>query len=229
MLLSTSGDILAKWNDLRAHGVNLGSATSGVVNDTFNGQIEHFQYGDIDWVPGVGAHEVHGAILAKWNDLRAHGINLGHPTSDEMNDGFGGRISYFQGGVIDWTPQTGAHEVHGAILAKWNDLRAHGINLGHPTSDEMNDGFGGRISYFQGGVIDWTPQTGAHEVHGAILAKWNDLRAHGINLGHPTSDEMNAPSDLRVGPGRISYFQGGDIAWTPATGAFEVGVRSINF
>ena len=149
-----------------------------MVDDGFGGQISYFQGGVIDWTPATGAHEVHGAILAKWNDLPAdHGLNLGHPTSDEMNDGFGGRISYFQGGVIDYNPQTReTHEVHGAILAKWNDLRPHGLNLGHPTSDEMNDGFGGRISYFQGGVIDYNPQTReTHEVHGAILAKWNDL------------------------------------------------------
>ena len=160
--------------------------------------------------------------------LARHDLNLGSATSGVVDDGFGGQIMHFQGGVIDWTPQIGAHEVHGAILAKWNDLRAHGTNLGHPTSDEMNDGFGGRIGYFQGGVIDWTPATGAHEVHGAILAKWNDLRAHGTNLGHPTSDEMNASSALRLSPGsRISHFERGDIAWVfPSGPAFQVGVRS---
>jgi hypothetical protein len=38
--------------------------------------------------------------------------------------------------------------------------------LGHPTSDEMDDGIGGRISYFQGGEIDWSPGTGPYEMHG---------------------------------------------------------------
>ena len=115
----------------------------------------------------------------------------------------GGGAWFFQGGGIIL-----GHKIQGAIYAKWVSLGGFRSSLGLPLTDEMNDGFGGRISHFQGGVIDLSPQTGAHEVHGAILAKWNDLRAHGINLGHPTSDEMNAPSDLRLGPGgRIS--QGG--------------------
>ena len=221
--------ITAKANAL---GPKFTGRAVSAVETVSGGYRERFANCDIYYSSATGAHEVHGDIRLKWNDLRSNlwymGVNLGLPTSDEINDGFGGRISHFQFGDIDWTRPTGAHEVHGAILAKWNDLRAHDLNLGHPTSDQMADGLGGQISYFQGGVIDWSPRTGAHEVHGAILAKWNDLRAHGTNLGHPTSDEMNAPSDLRLGlGGRISHFERGDIAWVfPSGPAFQVGVRS---
>src|SRR5439155_23783107 len=45
--------------------------------------------------------------------------------------------------------------------------------LGYPTSDERAAADGvGRFNNFQYGAIDWTPQTGAHEVHGAIYAEW---------------------------------------------------------
>ena len=50
------------------------------------------------------------------------------------------------------------------IRLKWNDPRSNlwymGVNLGLPSSDEINDGFGGRISHFQFGDIDWTRPTG---------------------------------------------------------------------
>ena len=177
-----------------------------------SGYRERFANCDIYYSSASGADEVHGDIRLKLNNLRAQGMNLGLPTSDEMNDGFGGRVSHFQYGDIDWN-QTNhdTHEVHGDIDAKWRDMLAHGQTfLGHPTSDEMNDGFGGRVSHFQYGDIDWN-QTNhdTHEVHGDIDAKWRDMLAHGQSfLGHPTSDEMNDGFG-----GRVSHFQYGDIDW----------------
>jgi hypothetical protein len=60
-----------------------------------------------------------------------------------------------------WTPQTGAHEVHGAIRDLWASMGWEQSWLGYPISDEQDAPGGGRISYFQGGSISWTPQGGA--------------------------------------------------------------------
>src|SRR5207244_4144142 len=124
----------------------------------------------------------------------------------------GGRYNTFQGGVIYWSLGTGAHEVHGAILAKWQSLGAEKSVLGFPTSDESAAN-GGRFNTFQGGSVYWSAATGAHEVHGAILAKWASLGYERSFLGYPTSDEY------AFGGGRRSDFQGGYILWTPQGGA----------
>jgi uncharacterized protein with LGFP repeats len=81
--------------------------------------------------------------------------------SDETTtpDGIG-RYNHFQGGSIYWTPQTGAHEVHGFIRNKWAFLRWERGRLKYPTSDEFQDG-PYRRSNFQGGYIRWSEKTGA--------------------------------------------------------------------
>ena len=73
----------------------------------------------------------------------------------------------------------------------------------------------GRFNHFQGGSIYWHPDTGAHEVHGAIRDKWEELGWERSALGYPTTDERPMPD----GVGRFSDFQGGSIHWHPDTGA----------
>ena len=70
-----------------------------------------------------------------------------------------GRFNHFEGGSIYWTPQLGAHEVHGAIRNEWQ--RCWGmLFLRYPASDER-DMPGGWVSLFEGGKIEWTPSGGA--------------------------------------------------------------------
>lgn len=125
------------------------------------GRYNHFQGGSIYWTPSTGAHEVHGGIRDKWASLGWEQSLLGYPLSDEIGtpDGIG-RFNQFQWGYIYWTPSTGAHEVHGAILAQWASMGWEQGCLGYPTSDEQSLRFGGRISYFQNGYIQWYPTTG---------------------------------------------------------------------
>ncbi len=66
--------------------------------------------------------------------------------------------------------------------------------------------------------IYWTPQTDAHEVHGAIRDKWASLGWERSRLRYPVSDERGFPGE------RVSEFEGGVIVWTPAGGA-EVRMR----
>ncbi len=90
--------------------------------------------------PSIGTtHEVHGAILGKYEELGAEASFLGYPTTDESGTPDGvGRFNHFQAGSIYWTPSTGAHEVHGLIREFW---AAHGwernVALGYPISDEL--------------------------------------------------------------------------------------------
>lgn len=186
------------------------------------GRYRHYQGGSIYWTPTTGAHEVHGAIYAEWASLGWERSALGYPTTDEMTTPDGvGRYNHFQHGSIYWTPATGAHEVRGAIRAKWASLGWERSVLGYPISDEEGDGRGARYSIFEHGRIYWTPDSNAHEIGGAILDEWLSHQAGPPDpltqwdLGYPTTDELVA-SDNR---GRYNQFQNGEIYYSRDTGA----------
>ena len=124
-----------------------------------------------------------------------------------------GRERDYENGSILWTPQTGAHEVHGDIRVKWAQLGSTRFP-GYPITDEMGTPDGrGRFNHFEHGSIYLTPQTGAFEVHGAIRDLWASMGWERSALGYPVSDEMDMPG------GRLSRFEGGEIRWTPTGGA----------
>jgi len=163
----------------------------------------------------AAAFEVYGEIAKKWKCLGGAAGFLGAPLNDETGtpDGIG-RYNHFVNGSIYWTPETGAHEVHGLIRDKWEALGWEQSVLGYPVTDELvaPDGIG-RYVHFQSGSIYWTPKTGAHEVHGAIRDKWESLGWERGKLGYPTSDE------LQSGVYRRSNFQHGFIRWSEKKGA----------
>src|SRR5262249_294006 len=128
----------------------------------------------------------------------------------------------FQGGSVYWTPQTGAHEVHGAIRDKWASLGWERSSLGYPVSDETAAADGvGRYSLFQGGAVYWTVQTGAHAVSGPIRAySPAPPRARGPGRGGgpgPPGSPTGARSP-RPGGGGGQFSRGGVVPWPPAGG-----------
>lgn len=127
------------------------------------GLYQHFQGGSLYWHDGQ-IYEIHGAIRDKWAALGWERSFLGYPVTDEMTtpDGIG-RYNHFQHGSIYWTSQTGAWEVHGAILEKWAELGWERGWLGYPISDEHIMRDNGRQSDFQHGSIYWRSDTGAVE------------------------------------------------------------------
>jgi len=59
------------------------------------------------WLPGTGAHEVHGAIGAAYRSLGGSSSELGLPTTDEFSVP-GGRRNDFLGGSLTWIATSGA-------------------------------------------------------------------------------------------------------------------------
>jgi thermolysin len=161
------GAIRAKWDGLGAEEGFLGMPTTDELSTACGGgRFNHFQGGSIYWTPATGAHEVHGAIRGKWASLGWECSFLGFPLTDESTtpDGIG-RYNHFQGGSIYWTPATGAHEVHGAIRDRWASLGWETSALKYPVSDELPWGGTGRVSYFQGGRIYWSPIFGTFVIY----------------------------------------------------------------
>lgn len=74
-----------------------------------------------------------------------------------------------QGGAIVWSPATGAHISVGAIRGLWAETGFEAGGLGYPVTDEVGGlRNGGAYQNYQGGVIVWSPATGAHISVGAI-------------------------------------------------------------
>ncbi|MBE7464253.1 MAG: DUF1232 domain-containing protein [Planctomycetes bacterium] len=105
------------------------------------------------------------------------------------------------------------------ITAKWEALGGKQGFLGDALQDEAAcpDGVG-RYRQFQHGHIYWHPETGAHEVHGAIRDKYGALGWEKSSLGYPDSDE----EPVLGGKGRVSSFQRGIIVWDQERNTCEV-------
>jgi len=238
--------------------------------------LQHYEYGALMYHDSVGtAFELHGAIYALFRSLRT-APSLGYLVSDEAPSTDGaGRKSIFSKGAIYWSDATGAvpvlgqiyldyealgearaigfplhparviaggleqefqgarmyhktgapnaHEVHGAILAKylaaggpavWGFPITHETDVRKRTSAASNRRSLfvtiGRFSEFERCTIYWSSSTGAFEVHGDIRQKFRDLGGPPGDLGFPTSDEQDIPG---VAGGRFNTFQNGSLLW----------------
>ena len=145
---------------------------------------------------------------------------LGEPLESEQSTPDGkGLFREYQNGLIYWDPDTGAHEVHGEIFVKWNELGRETGLLGYPTSDESGTADGvGLHNDFQFGSIYWHPDFGIYAVHGEIFVKWNELERETGPLGYPTMD-VSGTAD---GVGLYSDFQYGSIFSHPDTSVHAV-------
>lgn len=121
----------------------------------------------------------------------------------------------YEQGTVYWSERTGAHEVHGEIGARWQELGGESSFLGLPTTDEQPlVGAHGGYAHFEGGSIYWTARHGAAVVHGMVRDIWALLGWEHSTLGLPVADVRYEP-----GTGEFSgCFEHGSIAWSPAGG-----------
>ncbi len=229
------GAIRQKWQQLRWETGPLGyPVTDETPTPDGVGRYNHFQRGSIYWHPAIGAFAVWGAIRQKWQQLRWETGPLGYPVTDETPTPDGvGRYNHFQRGSIYWHPAIGAFAVWGPIRLKWQQLRWETGPLGYPLTDETATPDGaGRYNHFRSGSIYWHPSTGAHNVHGAIRDRWQQLGWETGPLGYPATDQ----TDTQDRVGRFNDFVGrgsatapaASIYWSSTTGAHSVSgpVRS---
>ncbi|GAB3268518.1 hypothetical protein GCM10027586_20710 [Kineococcus gypseus] len=175
-----------------------------------------FERGAIYWTPWTGAHEVHGEIRAGYGRLGWENGLLGFPTSDEQRSTTGrGAVQDFEGGRVYWTPWTGAHEVHGAILTGYRAAGEEASPLGFPTSSELRTPNGqGAYARFEGGTFYFSPASGAHPVRGDIAGAYAAQGWENGCLGFPIRPERQ----YEAGPWHVQEFQGGWVWWAAGFG-----------
>ena len=197
----------------------------GLRND---GCSQNYDRGTLVSSTGTGATVILGAVRAKWTSLSAQNGILGYPEWDEdCSGGVGTCAQRFQGGSIVWSAKTGAVVVRGSIGSRYWDSYGIQGKLGLPLKDETcNLRAKGCLQNFQNGQIFWSPTTGSHMVYGAIGGKYRALGAQNGTLGYPTSSEVCGMS----GGGCRQSFQGGDILWSPGSGAYSLrgGIRAAH-
>jgi hypothetical protein len=115
----------------------------------------------------VGEEESYGLtpIAIKYISLGGEDSFLGKPTTKEemCADGMGA-YRHYEHGSIFWHPAAGAHEIHGAIRAKYRDWNWERSALGYPVTDELDTPDSGRYNRFRKGLIVWTQESGAQGI-----------------------------------------------------------------
>ena len=141
---------------------------------------------------GKGPFIVYGEIYTKYVNIGAEEGMLSFPkmSVNKTPDGLG-KYVYFEGGSIYWSPQSGAHEIHGNILSKYGQLGWETGYLRYPLTDEQiaPDGVG-RFNHFQGGAIYWRPGYGAKAVHVSVLEGWKRKGYEKGCFGYPLEDSF---------------------------------------
>jgi len=160
------------------------------------------------------------AYMEKWHGF----IETGRPEQPQLDLGNGRHMWDFGLGRFYSGATTGTHYVgtwiegNPAVLDKYLAVSDYYGFLGMPTSDRItllhdaDDGFqNSSYQKFVGGNIYYHVTTGeAHEVHGAILSRYN-VEGGIAHLGFPITDEQAAAG------GRVSYFEHGKIFWSSTT------------
>lgn len=171
-------------------------------------------------------YEVCGAIRDKYNSLGGPGGFLSWPASNELvnPDGYG-RRSVFVGGLLYWSPTSGAHPMNALFLAKWAGMGYEAGLMGYPTGDEIvnPDGFGRRQSFNRGGWFYYSQVTGVQQIGGAIYQEWGQRGFESGSMGYPITDEIDVPSFLAPMGTRMNIFQRGVLAWNPASASAKFG------
>ena len=121
-----------------------------------------------------------------------------------------GKAQDFRGGTAFWSPETGAHALFGAILAKYSGLGGAQGWLGFPTTGEITAPDGkGRFVHFEHGSIYWTAETGAYAIPGDMFKAWGKNGYETGDLKYPVAEAT------KVGKGYVQQFQGGYLTRNP--------------
>ena len=164
------------------------------------GRFQFFRNGAIFWSPETGVHDLQGAVRDRYAATGWERGSLGYPTTDHAATSDGrGRFQFFRNGAIFWSPETGAHDLQGAVRDRYAATGWERGPLGYPTTDHAATSDGrGRFQFFRNGAIFWSPETGAHDLQGAVRDRYAAMGWERGPLGYPTSDAYAVPGGSRT-------------------------------
>lgn len=162
--------------------------------------------------------EATNAIDAHYNEFGGAGSFLGAPLGP-ATEVAGGAERAYQGGVIYFSPDTGAKAMYGEILLKYKSLGGPSGPLRFPTNDETGAGDGvGRFNDFSesgGAAIYWKPELGAWAIKGKVLDAWRESGGITGPFGYPRSDMT---VDNGVATANFEGPTGTEIKWSDREG-----------
>lgn len=214
------------WQNWAAQGGGGGlwGSVYQLETDVPGGSAAYFSGGyTATYLPGVGVHQISPTIRPGW--LAAGGVDgAGFPTSFEfaVGDGRGRAQSFYAGGTVVQTPQTGARWISGPLRQRWWDEGGATGWLKYPTRSQtaVGDGRGSFIEFETTGTVIYSAATGAAAISGALRSEWWRLGGATGSLGYPQRSQQG------VGDGRglfIEFEKGSSILWSPTTGARTIG------
>ena len=123
---------------------------------------------------------------------------LGLPIGDQIVESTK-QVGTFAGGLIVWSPATGAWPVRGQILAKWRAIGGTAGVLGFPAADQSSLSGGRTAQRFARGGIYYVPGHGANHLYGGYYEKWSTLSSTNKTvLGYPISGRINVTGGTRM-------------------------------
>ncbi len=183
-----------------------------------NGCYQNYQGGAIVWSPASGARLSFGAIRKDWAARGYENGALGYPVSGVECDlpDKGCRQEYQRGSIYIGTAGA-AHSVNGGIKGRFGEQGGVSGYLGYPLENEVcNQTQGGCYQWFQGGLIFWSPTTGAQPIRGGMKAKYESMGWHLGYLGYPATPESCSGGEC------VQSFQGGHLTWSRAGASAHV-------
>jgi LGFP repeat len=198
-----------RYTDLGSQGSVLGATVHGEIKAR-QGHIQKYEHGRMYWSEHTGARYLTANVLHRYLAVGQTGSALGLPTTDVHrttdNRGHGAR---FQHGGIYQGPGHGAHAMWGAIWDKWLARGLYTGPLGYPVSDRLATAHDtGHYVHFEKGSIYEGAGHGAHDLYGAIAAKYTELRDSTGPLGFPVTDQATV-HDADGNPGmEVSFVTG---------------------
>lgn len=158
--IDTEAKIAARWIGKRLHDGER-KCKDGV------GRFADFEHGSIYWHPkaaGGQAIAVPANIYGTWASQQWEQGWLGYPVRRHTVIKGVGDIQAFQGGTIYRRYGEPGYVVRGVIGDRWAAEGFETGPLGWPTSDERDNGTGGRVQDFEGGQLSWDPSGAVKEM-----------------------------------------------------------------
>lgn len=208
---ATSSPITEKWASLGGESGLLGAPTSPEIA-VGPGRFRDYLGGSVYWTRGTGAHVLTGAVLERYRGLDGPRSILGFPFTDAMPvDGVSGAShAVFSGGRLyaGLTDAVAWLLPAGPVLDDWLARGGALGPLGLPVGDVLTV-TGGTAGTFAGGQLvssigGTTPERGTHELHGGVLAAWQQAGGADSVYGLPSSDVYAVPGGQRADFGPLS-------------------------